>query len=161
MFIGSTSEIDTAQKFAVRTDSVIHPIWEEKKKCTQTKRKSFWRNRCFRILICDLSHHNKKNFYKYFTQHSQKKRYKSCHCGGTFTKGTPLYLKSAYKSLKGTYWYQSCTYQYLNGTYQNPFEGYCPSDSFCTFFSESVCIVCASMKTLYLQGNWQDFIFPP
>lgn len=79
MFIGSTSEIDRvlpSQLFAVKTDSVIHPTWEEKKKCTQTKRKSFWRNRCFRILICDLITSPKKIFYKYFTQLKKKLSFK-------------------------------------------------------------------------------------
>jgi len=35
--------------------------------------------------------------------HSQKKRYKSCHWGCTFSKGTLLYLK-------GAYWYRNGTY---------------------------------------------------
>lgn len=54
MFIGLTSEIETtlpSRLFAVKTDSVIHPACGKKKKCTQTKRKSFCRNRCFLILI--------------------------------------------------------------------------------------------------------------
>jgi len=35
--------------------------------------------------------------------HSQKKRYKSCNWGCTFSKGTLLYPKAAY-------WYLSSTY---------------------------------------------------
>lgn len=53
IFIGSTSEIDTAlpsRLFAVR---FCNTHWGKKEKCTQTKRKSFWGNRCFCILICD------------------------------------------------------------------------------------------------------------
>jgi len=34
--------------------------------------------------------------------HSQKKRYKSCHWGCTFSKGTVLYPKAAYWYLSGT-----------------------------------------------------------
>jgi len=38
----------------------------------------------------------------FLTIHSQKKRYKSCHWGCTFSKGTLLYLKGAYRYLNGT-----------------------------------------------------------
>jgi len=61
------------------------------------------------------------------TEHSQKKRYKSCHWGGTFSKGTLLYLK-------GAYWY-------LNGTNMYLLKRYHPSDSFCTFFSECSAVI--------------------
>jgi len=40
----------------------------------------------------------------------QKKRYESCHWGGTFSKGTLLYLK-------GAHWYLHGTLLYLKGAY--------------------------------------------
>jgi len=36
-------------------------------------------------------------------QHSQKRRYKSCHWGCTFSKGTLFYPKATYWYLSGTY----------------------------------------------------------
>jgi len=46
-----------------------------------------------------------------------EKRYKSCHWGGTFSKGTLLYLKGAYWYLNGT-----------NGQYSSPWSSRrCPS----------------------------------
>jgi len=38
-----------------------------------------------------------------FRIHSQKKRYKSCHWGCSFSKGTLLYPKATYWYLSGTY----------------------------------------------------------
>jgi len=43
--------------------------------------------------------------------HSQKKRYKSCHWGGTFSKDTLLYLKGAYWYLNG-----------INMYYEEPYD---------------------------------------
>jgi len=42
-------------------------------------------------------------FASLMQMHSQKKRYKSCHWGCTFSKGTLLYLKGAYWYFNGTY----------------------------------------------------------
>jgi len=55
-------------------------------------------------------------------QHSQKKRYESCHWGGTFSKGTLLYLKGAYWYLNGTYLYNYGTSMHLLGTKVYLFE---------------------------------------
>jgi len=84
---------------------------------------------------------------------SEKKGTKAVTGAVPFQKGTLLYLK-------GAYWYHNCTNMYHEGTNMHPLgtkvyhEGtnmhpslgtkvyhlkrYRPSDSFCTFFSESV-----------------------
>jgi len=57
--------------------------------------------------------------------------------GGTFPKGTLLYLKGAYWYLHGTYLYSYGTNMHPLGTKVYLFERYRPSDSFRTFFSDS------------------------
>jgi len=52
-----------------------------------------------------------------FYKNSQKKMYKSCHWGGTFSKGTLLHLKGAYWYLNGTNMFSKGTLLYLNGAY--------------------------------------------
>jgi len=51
-----------------------------------------------------------------------KKRYKSCHWGGTFSKGTLLYLNCAYWYLHGTYLYNYGTNMHPLGTKVYLFE---------------------------------------
>ncbi len=54
-------------------------------------------------------------------------------------KSTSLYLKGLYWCFKGTYQHLKCTYLYLKGTTSTFFlRRYCPSDSFCIFFSECI-----------------------
>ncbi len=56
--------------------------------------------------------------------HNTKKRYKSCHWVGTFSKGTPLYLIYPKRVILLPKWYILVAFNH-------------PSDSFCTFISES------------------------
>jgi len=64
----------------------------------------------------------------------RKKRYKSCHWGGSFSKGTLLYLKGAYWYLHGAYLYNYGTNMHPLGTKVSLLKRNRPSDSFCTFF---------------------------
>jgi len=60
------------------------------------------------------------------------KRYKSCHWGSNFSKGTCLYLKGTFWYLEAPY-YLKCTYLNLIGTKVYLLK----SDRFYTFISES------------------------
>jgi len=55
-----------------------------------------------------------QNFYFLGELHSKKKRYESYHWGGTFSKGTLLYLKGAYWDLHifVQLWYQYAPFRY-------------------------------------------------